>query len=93
MKSIHKLMTAAAAFSALAAVTLAAPAAQAGEYCSVDSSNMRGCGYETLAQCQASNAGKNGTCMRDPFYQDARAALAYQPKQGHKHAAKPQADQ
>jgi Protein of unknown function (DUF3551) len=90
MKSIHKLMTAAAAFSALA---LAAPAAQAGEYCSINSSGMRGCGYESLAQCQASMAGQNGTCMRDPFLQDARSALAYQPTKGHKHAAKPQADQ
>ena len=92
MKSIQKLMTAAAGFATLAVVAFAAPAAQAGEFCSVDSSGMRGCGYESLAQCQASNAGKNGTCMRDPFYQDARTALAYQPKQGHKHAAKPQAD-
>jgi hypothetical protein len=93
MKSIHKLMTAGAAFSALAVVAFAAPAAQAGEFCSVDSSGMRGCGYESLAQCQASNAGKNGTCMRDPYFQDARSALAYQPIKGHKHAAKPQADQ
>jgi len=93
MKSIDKLMTVAAAFSALAAVAFAAPAAQAGEYCSVDSSNMRGCGYESLAQCQAANAGKNGTCMRDPFFQDARTALAYQPIKGHKRTAKPQAGQ
>jgi len=93
MKSIHKLMTAAAAFSALAVVGFAAPAAQAGEFCSTDSSGMRGCGFETMAQCQASNAGKNGTCARDPYFQDARAALAYQPTKGHKHAAKPQADQ
>jgi hypothetical protein len=93
MKSIHKMMTAAAAFSALAVVALAAPGAQAGEYCSVNSSGMRGCGFESLAQCQASMAGQNGTCMRDPYLQDARTALAYQPTKGHKHAAKPQADQ
>jgi Protein of unknown function (DUF3551) len=93
MKSIHKMMTAAAAFSALAVVALAAPAAQAGEYCSVNSSGMRGCGFESLAQCQASMAGQNGTCMRDPYLQDARTALAYQPTKGHRHAAKPQADQ
>lgn len=93
MKSIQKLMTAAAAFSALAVVAFAAPAAQAGEFCSVDTSNMRGCGYETLAQCQASVSGKSGYCMRDPFYKDTRSALAYQPIKGHKHAAKPRADQ
>jgi hypothetical protein len=54
---------------------------------------MRGCGFETLAQCQASMSGQNGTCMRDPFLQDARTVLAYQPIKGHKHAAKPRADQ
>lgn len=93
MKSIQKLMTAAAVFSALAAVAFAAPAAQAGEYCSVNSSGMRGCGFETLAQCQASMSGQNGTCMRDPFLTDARNVLAYQPIKHHRHAAKPQADQ
>ena len=92
MKSIQKLMTAAAAFSALAVVAFAAPAAQAGEYCNINSSGMRGCGFETMAQCQASNAGKNGTCARDPYFQDARSALAYQPTKGHKHVTKPQAD-
>jgi hypothetical protein len=93
MKSIHKLMTAATAFSALAMLAFAAPAAQAGEFCSINSSGMRGCGFESLAQCQASMAGQNGTCMRDPYLQDARTALAYQPIKGHKHAAKPRADQ
>ena len=88
MKSIHQLMTAAAALSALAMAAFAAPAAQAGEYCSVNSSGMRGCGFETLAQCQASVAGQNGACMRDPFLQDARSSLAYQPAKGRKHAAK-----
>jgi hypothetical protein len=93
MKSIHKLMTAATAFSALAMLAFAAPAAQAGEFCSINSSGMRGCGFESLAQCQSSMAGQNGTCMRDPYLQDARTALAYQPIKGHKHAAKPRADQ
>jgi hypothetical protein len=36
--------------------------------------------YETLAQCQTSNAGKNGTCARDPFYKDPKEALAQAPK-------------
>jgi hypothetical protein len=83
------MMSAAAALSTLAFVAFAAPAAQAGEFCSVDSSNMRGCGFATLEQCQATVSGKNGTCMRDPFYDNANAklkaasnALAYQPKHG-----------
>ena len=85
-------MSAAAGFSALAIVAFASPAAQAGEFCSVDSSNMRGCGYQTMAQCQAAQAGKNGSCMRDPFYKDPNSALAsYQPK--HKRAAKTQVEQ
>ena len=46
MKSIHKLVTAAAVFSALAAVGLQAPAAQAGEFCTLNSGQMRGCGYD-----------------------------------------------
>ena len=78
---ISKVMTAsAAALCMLAFVSFAAPSAQAGEFCSTDSSGMRGCGYETLAQCQASNAGKNGTCSRDPFYKDPKEALAQAPK-------------
>jgi len=65
---ISKVMTAsAAALCTLAFVSFTAPTARAGEYCSTDSSGMRGCGYESLAQCQAANAGKNGTCARDPF--------------------------
>jgi len=78
---ISKVMTAsAAALCMLAFVSFAAPSAQAGEFCSTDSSGMRGCGYETLAQCQASNTGKNGTCARDPFYKDPKEALAQAPK-------------
>jgi hypothetical protein len=78
---ISKVMTAsAAALCTLAFVSLAGPGAKAGEFCSTDSSGMRGCGYETLAQCQTSNTGKNGTCARDPFYKDPKEALAQAPK-------------
>ena len=74
---ISKVLTAsAAALCALAFVSFSAPRAEAGEFCSTDSSGMRGCGYETMAQCQASNAGKNGTCARDPFFKDPKEALA-----------------
>ena len=98
MKSIHKMMSAAAALSTLAFVGFAAPPALAGEYCSVNTSGMRGCGYATLEQCKATMSGGLGSCMRDPFYNDASAklksasastALAYQPTQhrAHRHRA------
>ena len=78
---ISKVMTASAvALCTLAFVSLAGPGAKAGEFCLTDSSGMRGCGYETLAQCQTSNTGKNGTCARDPFYKDPKEALAQAPK-------------
>jgi hypothetical protein len=82
MKPISKLMTAsAAALGTLAFMAIAAPAAYAGEYCSINTSGMRGCGYSSLEQCQASTSGTGGTCMRDPYYNNASTALAYQPKQ------------
>jgi len=83
---ISKLLTAsAAALCTLAFVSFAAPSAQAGQFCSTDTSGMRGCGYETLAQCQATQAGKNGTCAPDPFSKNPNEALAFAPKQGRVH--------
>jgi hypothetical protein len=80
MKPISKTMTAsAAALSTFVIVAVAAPAAHAGEYCSTNTSGMRGCGYSSLEQCQASTAGTSATCARDPYY--SNTALAYQPKQ------------
>jgi hypothetical protein len=82
MTPISKLMSASSiALCAAVFVSFAAPAAQAGEYCSVNSSGMRGCGYVSLEQCQASMAGQMGTCTRDPFYKDPKDALALQSKQ------------
>jgi Protein of unknown function (DUF3551) len=81
MKTTSKLMTASVALAALALVAIATPAARAGEFCSTNTSGMRGCGYTSLEQCQASMSGVGGTCARDPFYKDASTALAYQPKQ------------
>jgi hypothetical protein len=87
MKTIAKMIAAsAAALTTLAVVTIAAPAARAGEYCSTNTSGMRGCGFSTLEQCQASVSGiGSGPCMRDPFYGNTNAyantnALVYQPK-------------
>jgi Protein of unknown function (DUF3551) len=86
MKSMSKIITAAAA--TLAFVAMATPAAHAGEFCKTDSSGMRGCGYATMAQCQAAVSGANGTCARDPFYAAPQNALAYQPKPHRPHSAK-----
>jgi hypothetical protein len=67
VKSIAKMITAsAAALSAFALVAMAAPVAQAGEYCMTNTSGMRGCGYATLEQCQISASGSAGTCAREP---------------------------
>jgi Protein of unknown function (DUF3551) len=64
----------AAALTTLASVMIAAPAAQAGKYCSSHTSGMKGCGLSTLEQCQASVSGiGSGPCMRDPFYGNTNA--------------------
>jgi hypothetical protein len=76
----------AAALCTFAFVAMATPAAQAGEFCITNSSAMRLCGFSTMEQCYASASGINGTCARDPFYDNTNSAntnsaLAYQPKQ------------
>jgi hypothetical protein len=84
MKTLSKIMTASAAvFGTLAFMAMAAPAAQAGEFCMTNSSGMRGCGYASLEQCRASASGINGSCARDPFYNNPTNALAYQAKPVH----------
>jgi Protein of unknown function (DUF3551) len=93
-EKMKKFLTLAAApataLCAIAFMTMATPAAQAGEYCGTNSSGMRGCGFSTMEQCKASMSGQNGTCDRDPFLPAAsnsasngtssNNALAYQPK-------------
>ena len=82
MRPVTKMISAsAAALCTLAFVAIAAPAAHAGEYCSTDTSGMRGCSFSSLEQCQASTSGRGGTCARDPFYNYTKSALAYKPKQ------------
>jgi uncharacterized protein DUF3551 len=76
MTSISKLMTASAfALCTAAFVSLSAPVAQAGEYCSTNTSGMRGCGFSSLEQCKAAMSGLMGTCARDPYYKDPTLAL------------------
>jgi hypothetical protein len=76
--------------AAIALGGLFAPAAvRAGEYCSVDDAHMLNCGFSTMEQCQATVAGMNGDCTRDPFFKDNsvatinRNAYAYAPLSPH----------
>jgi Protein of unknown function (DUF3551) len=90
MKQFFKLTAApAAAMFALALMAMATPASAApGEFCRTDTSGMRGCGYSTLEQCQASSSGRGGSCDRDPFYAQPTNALAYAPKHVHAKSVK-----
>src|ERR1700674_4218294 len=77
----------AAALSMFAFVTIAAPAAQAGEFCGTNTSGMRGCGFTSLEQCQASASGVGFSCGRDPFFTDTSSTTtAYQPRHGNARA-------
>jgi hypothetical protein len=72
---IKKLVVSCSAVFALASVAMmSAPAAHAGEFCTVNNSYMRSCGYDTMAQCQAMLGGRDGTCVRDPFLADNNSA-------------------
>jgi hypothetical protein len=78
MKTRSMIITAtAAALSLFALATTTASTAQAGEYCSVNTSGMRGCGFATMEQCKATMSGGLGTCMRDPFYDNSKALALY----------------
>jgi hypothetical protein len=97
MKPISRTIVAsAAALSTFAFVAIATPAAQAGEFCGTNTSGMRGCGFSSLEQCQASASGVGFSCDRDPYFTDASTAMAYQPKhsgaRSAHHAAKPSAE-
>jgi hypothetical protein len=102
MTQLLKLAAApAAALAAMAFVAMATPAAAASkadssktDYCRTDTtSGMRGCGYATLEQCQATSSGRGGDCYANPFPSGggSNSAFAFQPK--HPHAAKPAANQ
>jgi hypothetical protein len=83
MRELLKATTAPAA-ALLAAIAFGAmiPAeASAGEFCRRDvTGHMTGCGFDSMAQCQATSAGLGGDCFRDPFLNDGKNAYAYQPK-------------
>ena len=86
MQQLLKIAAApATALVAMAFVAMATPAS-AGDYCATNSSGMRGCGYSSMEQCQASTAGVYGNCYRDPYLAvnttstSTRSAYAYGPK-------------
>ena len=85
----------AAMFCALAFFTTATPAAAAAkvDYCRNDvTSQIRGCGYSSLEQCQAMSSGRGGACYENPFPSGSSSstAYAYQPKHAHsKRVARP----
>jgi hypothetical protein len=83
MKEFLKATTvpAAALFAAIAFAAMIAPGASAAEFCRTDvSGHMTSCGFDTMAQCQASSSGIGGDCFRDPNLSDSRNAYGYQPK-------------
>jgi hypothetical protein len=83
MKDFLKLASAPAAalVAAMAFGAINLPAANAGEFCRTDvTGHMTGCGFDSMAQCQASSSGLGGDCFRDPWLKDSNNALAYQPK-------------
>ncbi|WP_315767513.1 MULTISPECIES: DUF3551 domain-containing protein [unclassified Bradyrhizobium] len=68
-------LSAAAACAAIS-VSATAPAARADDYCLMSTSGMRGCGYTSLAQCQARASGASGYCDPNPFGSSANASNA-----------------
>jgi hypothetical protein len=73
---IKKMIVSCSALFALASVAMmSAPAAHAGEFCSVNNSYMRSCSFDTIEQCQAMLSGRDGTCIRDPLLADKNSAL------------------
>jgi len=86
MRQLFKLNAAPiAALGALTFVAIAAPtSAHAGGYCRKDYSSglqkdQLHCGFDTMAQCQEMNSGRDGDCLRDPFQGSVNGAYAYAP--------------
>ena len=83
MKEFLKATTAPAAalLAAIAFAAMIAPDASAAEFCRTDvSGHMTGCGFDSMAQCQAASAGIGGDCFRDPSLSDSKNAYAYHPE-------------
>jgi hypothetical protein len=77
-----------------AAITLGAvfapSAVRAGEFCSLDTDHVWGCGFSSMEQCEATVSGVNGVCSRNPFAKDESVATidrnvyAYAPRPIHR---------
>jgi hypothetical protein len=83
MKEVLKaaILPAATLAAVIAFGAMIAPEASAGEFCRQDvTGHMTGCGFDSMAQCQAASAGIGGDCFRDPFLNDSKNAYAYHPK-------------
>jgi hypothetical protein len=94
MKEFLKAATApAAALSAtIAFAAMIAPDAKAAEFCRTDvSGHMTSCGFDSMAQCQASSAGIGGDCFRDPSLSNSKNAYAYRPNSPRSNSGSPAA--
>ncbi|KYK45126.1 hypothetical protein A1D31_10855 [Bradyrhizobium liaoningense] len=85
MTSISKTFVASAAtLFASAFLMIAAPAAQAEEYCITNGAQAaHGCGYPTMEACRAAAGGIGGTCSQSGGAKASNDAFAQQPKQTH----------
>lgn len=83
MTSISKTFVASAAtLFASAFLMMAAPAAQAEEYCITNGAQAaHGCGYPTMDACRAAAGGIGGSCSQSGGAKSTNDSLAYQPKQ------------
>jgi hypothetical protein len=77
------LVASAATLFASAFLVMSAPAARADDFCITNGAQAaHGCGYQTLAACQAASAGIGGYCSQSGA-KSPSSALAFQPKQSH----------
>jgi uncharacterized protein DUF3551 len=92
MRELLKATTAPAAFVAAIAFGAMIVPASAAEFCRTDvTGHMTSCGFDSMAQCQASSAGVGGDCFRDPNLKDSNDAYAHQPKPRHSRSGSPAA--
>ncbi len=108
MREFLKTATASAAIlaAAMAFGAMTASKANAGDICRRDvTGHMTGCGFDNMAQCQATSAGLGGDCFPDPFKNNSqnaqnnsgnaqnssRNAFAYQPRPSRSRHASPHA--
>ena len=91
MTSISKTFVAPAAMLyASAFFIMAAPAAQAEEYCITNGAQAaHGCGYPTMEACRAAAGGIGGICSQSAGAKTSNDALAYQPKRSQSRKLRP----